>query len=79
MYTNLFNIATKGVTNYLMKAKAKLRRPRRGQIEYEADLSGLRAIRRNSSRSQINAQNSQESYRERQAEINEEDKQEEMS
>ena len=62
-----------------MKAKAKQRRPRRGQIEYEADLSGMRAIRRNSSRSQINAQNSQERYRERQAEINEADKQEEMS
>ena len=46
-----------------MKAKAKLRRPRRGQNKYEVDLSGLKVIRRNSSRSLINAQNSQENIK----------------
>ena len=61
-----------------MKAKAKLRRPRRSQIDHEADLLRLRAIRRNSSRDQIDNQSNQGRNRERQAEKDEEDKQEEM-
>ena len=40
-------IATRGMANYLLKSKAKLRRKRRIHKEFEADLQLLKNIRRN--------------------------------
>ena len=62
-----------------MKAKAKLRRPRRNQNSQEVDLSRLRAIRRNSSSDLDDDQNIQKRVRKRQEEMKEKDGQDEMN
>ena len=62
-----------------MKAKAKLRRPRRNQNSHEVDLSRLRAIRRNSSSDLDDDQNIQRRVRKRQEEMKEKDGQDEMN